>query len=244
LAADFHLAFFILAGDASGDRVVNDRDLLQVWQELAKPIASRNLNSDLNGDGLVTQADVDLVKTHYLATLPAPAGALPITPAADSGSVMVDLSSAPAAAALAPAPAPQDPATPTSPVPGLSADTTAPAATAPVAELVALAPTTPGAAATATARGGAADLGSANTASPASVARSAFAVTSRSQSAISAGLSADLGPLSTPWTIWARFPWASDSRDSMDRADSNLSPDDLVGAKRQRMASQKATRHL
>jgi len=75
MAADFHFRFFALTGDANGDRVVNDLDLYQVWQELLKPAGTQNLNSDLNGDGQVTSADVAIVKSHYLATLAAPAAA-------------------------------------------------------------------------------------------------------------------------------------------------------------------------
>jgi hypothetical protein len=75
MAADFHFRFFALAGDANGDRLVNDQDLYQVWQELLKPAGTQNLNSDLNGDGQVTSADVAIVKSHYLATLAVPAAA-------------------------------------------------------------------------------------------------------------------------------------------------------------------------
>jgi parallel beta-helix repeat protein len=73
LPADFTFDFHVLTGDANGDRVVNDRDLYLVWQNLLKPAAQRNLNEDLTGDGLVTSADVNVVKDNYLATLPAPA---------------------------------------------------------------------------------------------------------------------------------------------------------------------------
>ena len=73
MAADVHVGFFILAGDANGDRVVNDLDLLQVWQDTTRPAASRSLNNDLTGDAQVTAADVAVVEAHYLATLaPAP----------------------------------------------------------------------------------------------------------------------------------------------------------------------------
>src|SRR6185503_19281305 len=68
----------VLTGDANGDRLVNDRDLLGTWLEAAKAPAAQNLNYDLNGDGRVTVADINVVKGHYLATLPAP-----ILPAAD-----------------------------------------------------------------------------------------------------------------------------------------------------------------
>ncbi len=76
MAADYTFAFYVLTGDVNGDRVVNDRDLYEVWQNLLKPPASRNLNDDLTGDGQVTQADVNVVKGNYLATLPAPGPAV------------------------------------------------------------------------------------------------------------------------------------------------------------------------
>ncbi len=72
LVADFNFEFYVLTGDTNGDRVVNDRDLYLIWQNLLKPAAQRNLNEDLTGDGQVTSADVDVVKGNYLATLPAP----------------------------------------------------------------------------------------------------------------------------------------------------------------------------
>jgi hypothetical protein len=70
LAADFVFDFFVLTGDANGNRVVNDLDLYEVWQNLLKPAAARDLNEDLTGDGQVTSADVSVVRGNYLATLP------------------------------------------------------------------------------------------------------------------------------------------------------------------------------
>jgi hypothetical protein len=71
----FQVDFHALAGDVNGDRVTNDLDLYQVWQNLLKPAPNRDLNADLNGDGQVTLADVNVVKANYLAVLPAaPAG--------------------------------------------------------------------------------------------------------------------------------------------------------------------------
>jgi len=70
LARNTTLAFHILPGDANGDRVVNDRDLFLAWQNSLKPIGQQDLNADLNGDGRVTAADVQLVKTLYLTVVP------------------------------------------------------------------------------------------------------------------------------------------------------------------------------
>jgi hypothetical protein len=71
MAADFTFSFYVLTGDVNADRVTNDLDLYQVWQNLLKPSANRNLNEDLNKDGQVTLADVAIVKGNYLAKLPA-----------------------------------------------------------------------------------------------------------------------------------------------------------------------------
>jgi hypothetical protein len=70
LATDVALNFFVLPGDANGDRVVNDRDLLQVWQSSLSALGQQNLNNDLTGDGRVTTVDVSLVRSNYLAKLP------------------------------------------------------------------------------------------------------------------------------------------------------------------------------
>jgi hypothetical protein len=70
LTASVVFEFFVLTGDANADRVVNDLDLYLVWQNLLLPPSARNLNEDLTGDGQVTMADVNVVKSNYLATLP------------------------------------------------------------------------------------------------------------------------------------------------------------------------------
>jgi hypothetical protein len=70
MAADFSFNFHVLTGDANGDAVVNDSDLYLVWQNLLKPAGARNLNEDLSGDGQVTIADVNVVTSRYLGTLP------------------------------------------------------------------------------------------------------------------------------------------------------------------------------
>jgi hypothetical protein len=57
--------------------VVNDLDLYRVWQNLLKLPANRDLNEDLNRDGQVDSADLNVVTGHYLANVP-PA---PLTPA-------------------------------------------------------------------------------------------------------------------------------------------------------------------
>ena len=66
LDTDVRYRFRILHGDANGDGVVNERDLLRVWQDLSKPVNQRNSNNDLNGDGLVNNDDLELVRSSYL----------------------------------------------------------------------------------------------------------------------------------------------------------------------------------
>jgi hypothetical protein len=48
-----------------------------VFAELQKPLAQRNPNYDLNGDGLVTSADLGVIKSNYLTVANAPAPAAP-----------------------------------------------------------------------------------------------------------------------------------------------------------------------
>ena len=77
LGTDVVVSFHVLPGDANGDRVVNDLDLYLVWQNLLLPPASRDLQFDLNNDGVVSQADLDVVRADFRAVLPesAPAAA-------------------------------------------------------------------------------------------------------------------------------------------------------------------------
>jgi len=71
LASDFSVNFHVLTGDVNGDGVTNDRDLFLVFSELSKAPAARNLNEDLTGDGQVTTADLDIVRSNYLGVVPA-----------------------------------------------------------------------------------------------------------------------------------------------------------------------------
>jgi hypothetical protein len=76
ISTPYTISFFVLKGDANGDRVTNDLDLYRVWQNQLKPAAARNPNDDLNGDGVVDAADVAIVKSNYLANVPPAAPAL------------------------------------------------------------------------------------------------------------------------------------------------------------------------
>jgi hypothetical protein len=65
MRADYVLNFHVQPGDANGDQVTNDLDLYRVWQNLAKPLAQRDLGVDLTGDGQVTVDDLNVVKANY-----------------------------------------------------------------------------------------------------------------------------------------------------------------------------------
>lgn len=57
--------FAVTPGDVTGDGITNERDYLFVWRELRKTEASRSLQADVDGDGKVTTADLDLVRGNY-----------------------------------------------------------------------------------------------------------------------------------------------------------------------------------
>jgi len=62
--------FHVLPGDVNGDRVVNELDLFQIWRNAALPVIRQDLNADLNGDGHVTAADIQVVTGNYLGSVP------------------------------------------------------------------------------------------------------------------------------------------------------------------------------
>lgn len=76
LAQNYRASFHVLAGDTNGDRKTNDLDLYRVWSNLAKPAASQDPNADVNGDGKVDRADLDLIRAHYRTALPSPLASL------------------------------------------------------------------------------------------------------------------------------------------------------------------------
>src|SRR5262249_51969555 len=75
LAHDVVIRFFVLPGDANGDGVTNDLDVFLVLRQIGRTGTDAAANADLNGDGRVTTADLDIVRTHYLTRLPAGQGA-------------------------------------------------------------------------------------------------------------------------------------------------------------------------
>jgi len=62
LGREFVMRFTVTRGDANGDGVTNEKDYLLIWRELRKAEGARNVSIDLDGDGKVTTADLDLVK--------------------------------------------------------------------------------------------------------------------------------------------------------------------------------------
>jgi hypothetical protein len=72
--------FFILAGDANRDRVINFDDLLTVARNYNK-IAATYADGDFNYDGTVNFADLLILTRAYNATLPAAAPPAPIASA-------------------------------------------------------------------------------------------------------------------------------------------------------------------
>ena len=70
VSRDVIVNWLVLKGDATGDGVVNERDLARVSRELRRPANQRSLDLDLNGDQRVDAADLALVRANYLRSLP------------------------------------------------------------------------------------------------------------------------------------------------------------------------------
>lgn len=66
---EFSEEITVLAGDATGDGQVNDLDLYRVWQALLQSGSPSAGNEDLDGDGQVTAADLELVRSRYRRAL-------------------------------------------------------------------------------------------------------------------------------------------------------------------------------
>jgi hypothetical protein len=65
-----HVAdFTVLAGDTNGDAVTNDLDLYNVWQNLLRPAADRDLSHDLNGDGQIDARDLEVVGANIESSI-------------------------------------------------------------------------------------------------------------------------------------------------------------------------------
>jgi hypothetical protein len=78
LAADFNLDFFVLAGDANRDRIVdiNDLSILATnWQQTGRTFSQGNFNYD----GKVDAKDLGLLSINWQQSLPEPPPAQPVS---------------------------------------------------------------------------------------------------------------------------------------------------------------------
>jgi hypothetical protein len=80
MAQDFTFDFFVLAGDANRDRVVNFSDLLALAKNYNKTGATW-ADGDFTGDGTVNFADLLILAKAYNKALPAPAPVVTVAPA-------------------------------------------------------------------------------------------------------------------------------------------------------------------
>ena len=78
MTADYTFDFFVLAGDANHDRVVDINDLSTLasnWQSVGKVFSQ----GDFNYDGTVDAKDLTILATNWQKYLPAPAPTLPVS---------------------------------------------------------------------------------------------------------------------------------------------------------------------
>jgi hypothetical protein len=75
MASSFSADFFVLAGDATGDRVVNFNDLLVVAKNYNTAAGATWADGDFDGDGAVNFNDLLVLASAYNKDLPAPAPA-------------------------------------------------------------------------------------------------------------------------------------------------------------------------
>jgi hypothetical protein len=78
MSSNYVSTLHALSGDVSGDAVVNDLDLYQVWQNLLRAPQDRDPAADIDRNGTVDQADVDSLLLLYQARLPAPGSPVPL----------------------------------------------------------------------------------------------------------------------------------------------------------------------
>src|SRR5436190_5276682 len=60
----------MLLGDVDGNRVVDSNDSTIVRSQLGQPTNDTNLRSDVNGDGTISNADLQLISRHIGTSLP------------------------------------------------------------------------------------------------------------------------------------------------------------------------------
>ena len=64
------VSFGFLTGDADADRTVGRADKTAVQDQLHQPVRSDNFRDDLNANGRITNADVQIVKANQGHVLP------------------------------------------------------------------------------------------------------------------------------------------------------------------------------
>jgi hypothetical protein len=69
-AADYVLNFFVLAGDANGDRVVNGTDASIAGGYYNSGLPATWSQGDFNYDGRVDDLDMNILRANYRKTLP------------------------------------------------------------------------------------------------------------------------------------------------------------------------------
>jgi hypothetical protein len=72
MAADYTLEFFVLAGDANRDRIVDFADLVALAQNYNVPDGKTWADGDFTGDGAVDFNDLVILAQRYNTTLPPP----------------------------------------------------------------------------------------------------------------------------------------------------------------------------
>jgi hypothetical protein len=64
------VSFGFLTGDADADRTVGRADKTAVQAQLNQPVRSDNFRDDLNANGRITNADIQIVKANQGHVLP------------------------------------------------------------------------------------------------------------------------------------------------------------------------------
>src|SRR4029077_4567622 len=61
--SDVQATMGVLVGDTTADSVVNSNDIVQVQSQLRQPVTASNFRHHVNADGVISAADVKLVKS-------------------------------------------------------------------------------------------------------------------------------------------------------------------------------------
>jgi hypothetical protein len=63
----------VLAGDTTGNGIVNSSDIAQTQSQAGQPVTSTNLREDVTANGLINSSDIALVQSKSGTALPASA---------------------------------------------------------------------------------------------------------------------------------------------------------------------------